>query len=211
MAVMLPAHPLSWLFQKLLRLPACGDKHDLLSAEVEATCRDLAEARSRFESALEKLSQLLQVEEDHLLPLYRELRHLFEESERRANRISNHIDAIERLSEELFAEWEAELQLYRSRTLRAKSRRKLQQTRKRYRRLLAAMRQAEKRMVPVLDLFRDQVLFLKHHLNARAVDALRLEVRIVERDISELIASMDRSIQEARLLLDHFVEPHALN
>lgn len=182
-----------------------------LFREIEVAHRDLAEARSQLQSALEKFSQFLSVEEDHLLPLYRELRALLQESERRAGRVSAHIDEIERLSKALFAEWEEELKLYRNKTLRAKSRQKLQQTRKRCRSFLTAMRRAERQMAPVLDLFRDQVLFLKHHLNARAVSALRHELRLVERDVSGLIASMDRSIQEARLLLDQFVEPKALN
>lgn len=195
----------------LLRLQSGADKHDLLFAQIKTAQRDLAETREQFQSALEKFTQLLSVEEDHLLPLYRELRAIFEESERRAHRITGHISHIEQLSEELFREWEEELKLYRSRSLRAKSRRKLQETKRRCRRLLQAMRRAERQMLPVLDLFRDQVLFLKHHLNARAVSALRYELRMVERDVSELITSMDHSIQEARLLLNHFIEQGALN
>jgi hypothetical protein len=52
-------------------------------------------------------------------------------------------------------------------------------------------------MEPVLASFRDQVLFLKHNLNARAVTGLSGTARDLERDISRLVSEMERSITEA--------------
>ena len=57
-------------------------------------------------------------------------------------------------------------------------------------------------MAPVLGAFRDQVLFLKHNLNAQAVASLEGEVVSLETDIAELIAEMEVSIAEA----DSFIE-----
>ena len=50
---------------------------------------------------------------------------------------------------------------------------------------------------PVLDAFRDQVLFLKHNLNAQAISALGGTTRDLQKDISRLIADMEKSIKEA--------------
>ena len=52
----------------------------------------------------------------------------------------------------------------------------LNDTRSRYKQLMASMRRAERSMSPVLESFEDQVLFLKHNLNARAIGALRNEL-----------------------------------
>jgi hypothetical protein len=59
------------------------------------------------------------------------------------------------------------------------------------------MRKAEKTMFPVLDVLRDQVLFLKHNLNARAVASIRTELATVRRDVDSLIRQMESSIREA--------------
>ena len=52
-------------------------------------------------------------------------------------------------------------------------------------------------MDPVLTVFHDRVLFLKHNLNARAIAALGSETADLESDVAALIAEMERSIAEA--------------
>ena len=52
-------------------------------------------------------------------------------------------------------------------------------------------------MDPVLSVFSDRVLFLKHNLNARAIAALDTESADVEGDVARLIAEMERSISAA--------------
>jgi len=59
------------------------------------------------------------------------------------------------------------------------------------------MKKAETKIEPVLSAFRDQVLFLKHNLNAQAVASLQSEVTTMEADISKLITEMEKSIAEA--------------
>jgi Protein of unknown function (DUF2959) len=71
------------------------------------------------------------------------------------------------------------------------------QTRQRYTPLLRTMKRAEATMTPVLAAFRDQVLFLKHNLNARALAAIRQEGVAVETEITGLIRAMEAAIAEA--------------
>ena len=59
------------------------------------------------------------------------------------------------------------------------------------------MRRAANRMEPVIATFRDQVLYLKHNLNARALSQLDSTNRTLEADISRLIADMEASIKDA--------------
>lgn len=59
------------------------------------------------------------------------------------------------------------------------------------------MKRAEKKIDPVLSLFQDQVLFLKHNLNAKAIASIKSELRDVESNVASLIASMEKSIGEA--------------
>jgi len=57
-------------------------------------------------------------------------------------------------------------------------------------------------MQPVLTAFRDQVLFLKHNLNAAAIASLQTTAKGIESDVERLVAEMNASIAEA----DRFIK-----
>ena len=106
------------------------------------------------------------------------------------------------VAEDLFKEWEQEIDDYSDPDLRRQSQRLLTDTRADYRRLMTAMRRAEAAMGPVLALFNDQVLFLRHNLNARAIGSLESELADIERATAKLIEEMERSIAEASRFID---------
>jgi hypothetical protein len=68
--------------------------------------------------------------------------------------------------------------------------------------MLAAMKRAEQRIEPVLKPLRDQVLYLKHNLNARALAAIKGELVKVDAQVDQLVKDMNRSIAEA----DKFIQ-----
>jgi hypothetical protein len=104
---------------------------------------------------------------------------------------------VEDVADALFAEWEEELGQYSSASLRRSSSRKLVETKRQYSQLISAMKRAERKMDPVLTAFNDQVLFLKHNLNARAIASLQTELGSVEAEVNSLIRDMEASIKEA--------------
>ena len=67
---------------------------------------------------------------------------------------------------------------------------------------MVVMHRAEDRMDPVLAAFRDQVLYLKHNLNARALASLEATSVGLQQDINDLIAEMEGSIEEASAFID---------
>ena len=107
------------------------------------------------------------------------------------------IEAVEDVAEALFDEREDELQQYSNASLKNASARELSRTRSEYRTLLQRMKAAEKRIAPVLAVLHDQVLFLKHNLNARAIGALQGEYRTLQSNVDQLMADMQRAIDEA--------------
>ena len=178
------------------------EKRDILVTRVEDARDSQEEAKEQFNSALEQFTTLLNFEGGELQEVYDRLNSEFEQSERRAEEVSDRIRAVERVSEDLFDEWEDELELYTDRSLRASSERTLRQTRSRYNQLLSTMQAAEGTMIPVLNAFRDQVLFLRHNLNSRAIASLRNEVATIEGDIAVLIEEMEASIAESNRFLE---------
>ena len=121
----------------------------------------------------------------------------YQQSENKAQSVRDRIASVENVSEALFKEWTAELKEYSSAALRQKSQKQLTQTRTHYAQLIKAMKRAETKMDPVLAKFKDQVLFLKHNLNAQAIASLKSELVSVEGNIESLIKELNASIKEA--------------
>jgi len=172
-------------------------KRDLLVERVE-DARDAQEvAKEQFQSALEKFGEVVEFKGGELEEKYKELKAELEKSESRAKEVKKHIGDVENVAEDLFDEWESELSQYSNDNLRRSSEQKLKLTRQRYAHLIGAMKRAEGKISPVLTAFRDQVLFLKHNLNAQAIASLQNELISVEADIESLIKEMEASIAEA--------------
>ncbi len=172
-------------------------KRDLLVSRVEATRAAQGEAKEQFASALDKFLAVTKVDGGELQRKYDDLNREFMRSEDRAKEVRDRIAAVEDVAEELFREWKGELAQYSQPALRNESQRQLDQTRRRYDDLMRVMRRAADRMDPVLATFRDQVLYLKHNLNARALASLTTTNRTMEADISRLLADMEAAIKEA--------------
>jgi len=181
-------------------------KRDLVVVRVEDASDSLQETKVQFLDALERFESVVNVESGSLEDKYRLLKQQYDFCTMRAEVVSNKIQAIEEVSEALFKEWESELIEYTNRSLRAQSRQQLKLSRQHYMRLLKAMLKAEQKIQPVLGAFRDQVLFLKHNLNANAIAALQHEFSEICFDISQLIIAMEKSISEANRYVNVLVE-----
>jgi len=180
-------------------------KRDIMVYEVEQVCGDLQQTRDEFEHALTRFKNIIVINETPLEQRYRALNRQYHFCHSKANQVSNRIKAIEQVSEALFLEWEGELNDYTSRSLRYNSKQQLRVARQNYTRLMKAMRMAENKIQPVLAAFKDQILFLKHNLNAYAISALNNEFTAISIDISVLIQAMEQTIAEASVFVSSLV------
>jgi len=172
-------------------------KREILVDRVEDARDSQQQAKEQFANALEEFSAVLNFQGGALEEKYKTLNSVLEESEEHAQKVRDRIDKVEDVAEALFDEWEDELKLYSSDSLRRSSAKKLKETRSHYQSLMTAMQRAEAKIEPVLTPLRDQVLYLKHNLNAQAIASLQSELGRVEGDVSALIREMEAAIREA--------------
>lgn len=177
-------------------------KRDILVDRVQDAQGEQEDAKEQFKSALDTFSEVINFSGGDLETKYRSLDAEYQRSESQAAAVRDRIDAVENVGESLFKEWEAELGQYSNASMRSSSEQKMRATRREYDQLIAAMHRAESKMDPVLAALRDQVLFLKHNLNAKAIASLEDELVSVESDVSVLIREMEASIAEA----DKFIQ-----
>ncbi|WP_031550608.1 DUF2959 domain-containing protein [Parvularcula oceani] len=173
------------------------EKRDILVDRVKDGREAQADAQEEFKDALEQFRSLVDIDGGELEKKYDRLSRSYDSMENEADQVRDRIGAIEDVGRALFREWEDELDQYSSNELRRSSAVQLRETRAQYDQVVAAMNRAAAKMDPVLEIYQDQVLYLKHNLNARAVAALDTERLAIERRVEDLIAEMDAAIAEA--------------
>ena len=176
-------------------------KRDIMVDRVQDARDAQEDAKEQFESALEQFSTVLNFQGGELEEKYNQLKTEYDASEKQAQNVRLRIEEVEDVAADLFAEWQEELDQYTSSSLRKSSARKLAETRRQYAKLIGAMKRAERKIDPVLNAFRDQVLYLKHNLNAQAIASLQSELVSIESDVARLISEMEASIKEANAFI----------
>ncbi|MEM9159786.1 MAG: DUF2959 domain-containing protein [Verrucomicrobiota bacterium] len=177
-------------------------KREILVDRVEEAKESQEEAKEQFADAFEAFVSATEVDLGELKETYDRLNGVFKESEKRANDVRERIEGVKSVAAALFKEWEEELALYTSESLKQASEEQLQGTRRLYSKLIEVMDTAEARMQPVLGSYRDQVLFLKHNLNAQAIAALNETSLEIKDEVEALIREMEASIEEANAFVE---------
>ncbi len=173
------------------------EKRDILVDRVEGARDAQQDAKEEFTSVLDEFRATVNVDGGELEQKYDRLSAAYDDTVSQADEVRDRVDAVEAVGNALFAEWQSELDQYSDRALRARSEQQMRATRRQFNTTVAAMNKAAKSMDPVLEVFEDRVLFLKHNLNARAIAALEPEARTLQSRVDTLIREMEAAIAEA--------------
>jgi ElaB/YqjD/DUF883 family membrane-anchored ribosome-binding protein len=146
---------------------------------------------------MERFQELTNYQGGDLEAKYKKLNSEYERCKSRADAVTAQIADVDETANDLFKEWKQELDKYDNADLRSKSEAQLNESKQRYGELITVMRKSESKMQPVLKAFNDQVLFLKHNLNASAIASLKTTATQIDSDVQALIKDMEASINEA--------------
>lgn len=178
------------------------EKREILVDRVEDARDSQTEAEEQFSSALEEFSSLIQFDGGDLEEAYQSLNDQYEASLDAANDVSQRINNVESVADALFSEWEGELEQYTNANLKRSSKQTLSETRLKYNKMLRAMRKVESSMEPVLQTLQDNVLYLKHNLNASAIGALQGELDSIQRNVKSLLTDMQSAIEQSNAFIN---------
>jgi hypothetical protein len=178
-----------------------NEKRDILIDRVKKGRQDQQEAKEQYKTTLEAFQAVTGFAGGQTEEIYKRLKAEYDEAAARTKKVSDRIASIEQVSGDMFAEWESEINAMENRELKAKSRGLMREARGRYTPLIRKMKDVEQRAKPVLKAFEDQVLFIKHNLNAEAVTSLRSTVSKMDTEVSKLVADIEASTREADAFL----------
>ena len=177
-------------------------KRDIMVDRVKAAKESQEDAQKEFSSALEEMQALLNHNGGNLEKAYNKAKDEYESAQSAADDVSNRINKVEDVAEALFDEWQTEIGEISKASLRRNSDTKLKETRRSYEQLIKTMRRAESKMPPILTAMKDNMLYLKHNLNAQAIGAIKGEFASLQTDISGLIKEMNKSINESTRFIE---------
>lgn len=172
-------------------------KREIMVDRVKEARDTQNEAKQQFLTAMEQFKSVVNFQGGNLEKEYNKLNATLQESEAKADEVRDRISAVEDVSDALFSEWRAEIKQYANDTLRKSSQRKYDVTKKKYTELIKTMKRAEAKLEPALAPLRDQVLFMKHNLNARAIAGLSGELSSVQTNVNKLVSDIESAIAEA--------------
>lgn len=174
------------------------EKRDIMIDRIEEAQEAQEDGQEQFKDALEQFRSVVNYDGGNLEKVYDKLNGEYEDSVEAADEIRSRIDSVDDVAGDLFTEWKKEIGEFSDANLRRDSQAKLTSTKSQYAKLLKSMRSAEKTMDPVLATLKDQVLYLKHNLNARAIASLDGELQTINSDVERLVKAMQKSIDESK-------------
>lgn len=178
------------------------EKRDLFKSEVSQVKQEQEETGEAFKDALERLQEIYAFDGGDLEKEHDKLHSSYEEAKVRSQEVNKRITQLNTVANDLFVEWEAEISEISSGDLKRKSREKLVSTKSKYRTLHKELLNSEKKIHPVLAKLKDQDLYLKHNLNAKALGGLKTESAGIENEIKSLISEMNASSKKAQEFIE---------
>jgi hypothetical protein len=183
------------------------EKRDILIKRTIDSKKDQQETKEKVQTTLESFQELTGFQGGDLEKSYKKLNSQYEAAKAQADKLHDRIQSIDQVGNDLFKEWQSEINEMTNTKLKSQSAAMLSDSKQRLASYMTAMRKTEAQITPVLKSFQDQVLFLKHNLNARAIGSLKSTSTKINTDVTALTKSIDASIQEADKLISSLSAP----
>jgi hypothetical protein len=177
------------------------EKRDILVQRIKDAKKDQDQTKQQLQTTMESFQALTGFQGGSLEKSYKRLNSDYEGAASQAGKLHDKIQSIDQVSNDLFKEWQGEINAMDNGKLKSQDTVMLRNAKTRQTTYMRAMRRTEDQIEPVLKAFHDQVLFLKHNLNARAIGSLKNTSAGLQSDVAGLVQSIDASSQEADKLI----------
>ena len=142
-------------------------KRERLVDDVKSARESQVDAKQQFASALDQFKSVVNFNGGDLEAVYNKLNKQYTKCEDQAATVHKRIDSVKNVAQALFTELKGEIgQMKGDPSLERSSQSLYDQTHRNYDDLVDRMDRAAATMDPVLQKFKNRVLFIKHNLNA---------------------------------------------
>ena len=184
---------------------------DDLLTHIERVYVECELSDARVNEAMETLAWLTSPGFDgDPLEVHAQLALAAERAQLQAEELEGCIAPMKASGEALFQRWGADLEQFRSASMRARSAERLEQTRARYDAIVANVEPAFERMEALNAILADSVLFLANDLNAESIGALRGDVDEMLASAKQLSGELESALAAADVYMRSAALPEGL-
>jgi len=194
---------LGYSFQEAMGTP----KRQVLLSRVQDTRDSLKETKKTFASAMQQFGSVYKESGAKLENKYVILKKEYDTCNSKASELRGQIANVKSIGQVLFQEWQKELDQFTNEQMRKLSEVKMQQTREKYVTMTDSMDRVSARITPVMNSMNDQLLNIKHSLNALIVVSLEEELTQLRGHMDSLSADIDASVNHCNAFIGSMAEP----
>ncbi|NLH17514.1 MAG: DUF2959 domain-containing protein [Phycisphaerae bacterium] len=182
-------------------------KRQLMVSRVQDTRDSMKETKKTFASAMQQFGSVYKEGGSKLENKYAILKKEYENCNSRASELRSQIANVKSIGQVLFQEWQKELDQFTNEQMRKLSEVKMQQTREKYVTMTSGMDRVSARMTPALNSMNDQLLNIKHSLNALITISLEEELVQLRTHMDSLMTEIDAAVEHCNTFIGSMAEP----
>lgn len=177
------------------------EKRDLLKSKLNDVNNAQEDVEEQYVDNLERIRKEYNFNEGELEKTYDKITDDYEDTNEKQKELSERINKANNIATDLFEEWKNEAYQLQNKNYKRKSLQKLAITKKKYSRTYTTIKKIEKDLNKILRKFKDQVIFIKHNLNAKVIGNLKSEFNDIKIDIKKQIKNIKRSKNQTELFI----------
>ena len=158
-----------------------------------AAVKSIDATKAQIQKAMDAYGMVMAPETKNRKSAYGKLQKAMNAIEKNRADISRHADQMNAEADALFQSWSVSMAGISDPALRAKSEKRLVDTRARYADIEAQSRKASGLYTSFMTTLQDHVIFLGHDLNDSAVASLKLEAATLDAKAKELFVAIDQA------------------
>jgi ElaB/YqjD/DUF883 family membrane-anchored ribosome-binding protein len=177
-------------------------KRDLLLNRIEKAKQCHERAKNQFEVVLANYADIIDANAGDIRTEYNKLNRECKRARKIAKEISQRVKDVEDIGKPMFRNWEDELAEYNNEAIRRSSEEQLDLTRRNYLKCVHSIKSCQGKVEGVLASLNDQMLFLSHNLNSKALSAFKKNTASLKSEVGALVKQMQAGIKEAETFID---------
>jgi hypothetical protein len=172
-------------------------KTDKLIYQARLTTASIRDTLFQIQNTMEGYNAIIDGKAPDNRKAYKRLVKDIGKCETAAENVGRRADAMQKVADKFFGDWEASLAGFNSEEMRAKSAGRMNATKANYDKIFEAGRQARELFDPFIANMDDQIRFLGHDLNPSAIADLQDEAAQLNADAEELDKAISETIKVA--------------
>ena len=173
------------------------EKRDLLKSELSKAESEQRDMEEEFKDTLSRIRAEYNFDGGDLQKLYDKVDRDYNKVLSKKNVLESRTEKVNRIANDLFDEWREEAKELSNKSYRNDSLRKLAVAKKNFGKMSSSLATTQKKLETVTKKYKDQVIYLKHNLNAKSLSAFRGEFKSIRSEMEILISSISKSIRES--------------